>query len=93
MQRIDEAVDVRDLNDSKWMYLKGCLFLGILIVSTALILIYSFSWRVLILLCLVIWSAARVYYFMFYVIEKYVDRTFRFSGILSFIAYVMRRKT
>ena len=71
---------------------QGCLFLGILIVSTALILIYSFSWRVLILLCLVIWSAARVYYFMFYVIEKYVDPTFKFSGILSFLLYVMRRK-
>jgi len=82
---------VRDLNDSKWMYLKGCLFLGILIASTALILIYSFSWRVLILLCLLIWSAARVYYFMFYVIEKYVDPTYKFSGILSFIMYVIRR--
>ena len=66
--------------------------MGILIASTALILIYSFNWRVLLLLCLVIWSAARVYYFMFYVIEKYVDPTFKFSGILSFIAYVMRRK-
>jgi len=47
---------------------------------------------VLILLCLVIWSAARVYYFMFYVIEKYVDPTFKFSGILSFLMYVMRRR-
>ncbi len=86
------AANVKNLNDSKWMYLKGCLFLGILMASTALILLYSFSWRVLILLCLVIWSAARVYYFMFYVIEKYVDPTYKFSGILSFVMYVMRRK-
>ncbi len=83
---------MRDLDDSKWMYLKGCLFLGILLSSTALILIYSFSWRVLILLCLAIWSAVRVYYFMFYVIEKYVDPSFKFSGILSFIMYVIRRR-
>jgi hypothetical protein len=80
-----------DLKDTKLIYLKGLLFFAILIVSVALILIESFSWKCAALLCLVVWSAARFYYFLFYVIEKYVDPTYKFSGILSFILYITGR--
>jgi hypothetical protein len=75
----------------KLIYLKGCLFLAVLIVSVVLVLIDSFSWKTLLLLCLIVWSSARLYYFMFYVIEKYVDPTYKFSGILSFIKYLIDR--
>ncbi|MHC4741544.1 MAG: hypothetical protein ACYS8Z_06525, partial [Planctomycetota bacterium] len=71
--------------------LKAFLFLTVLIISAFLILIESFSWKKLGLLCLAIWSATRLYYFMFYVIEKYVDPAFKFSGVLSFIAYVFKK--
>lgn len=37
-----------------------------------------------VLLALSIWGFCRAYYFAFYVIEKYVDPEFRFSGLLSF---------
>lgn len=80
-----------DLKNARWIYLKGFLFLGILIVSVALILIDQFNWKLLALLYLAVWSSARFYYFMFYVIEKYVDPTYKFSGILSFIHYLCRR--
>ena len=79
-----------DLKDSKLMYLKGFLFLSTLVVSITLILLETFSYKLVLLLCLVVWSAARLYYFMFYVIEKYIDPTFKFSGILSFIKYLMK---
>jgi hypothetical protein len=75
-----------------WVYLKGGLFFLILVLSSGLILLLG-DWklRILPLLC-VIWSAARLYYFMFYVIEKYVDPGFRFAGLFSFLRYLMRRK-
>ncbi|NLH17855.1 MAG: hypothetical protein GX455_14860 [Phycisphaerae bacterium] len=79
-----------DLKSAKWIYLKGFLFLGILILSVALILIDNFSWKLLGLLALAVWSSARLYYFMFYVIEKYVDPNYKFSGILSFVDYLFR---
>jgi hypothetical protein len=47
------------------------------------------DWKVAGLLALVIWASARLYYFMFYVIEKYVDETYTFSGIWSFVKYVV----
>ena len=43
------------------------------------------------LLCLVIWSFCRLYYFAFYVIEKYTDPAYRFAGLWSFFQYLMRR--
>ena len=47
------------------------------------------SWRVALLLGLAIWTSARLYYFMFYVIEKYVDSEFRFSSIYSFVKHML----
>ncbi|MEN6575555.1 MAG: hypothetical protein ABFD90_04365 [Phycisphaerales bacterium] len=44
------------------------------------------------LLLLMIWASARAYYFAFYVVEKYVDPQYRFSGLISFFRYVLRRK-
>jgi hypothetical protein len=83
---------VKDLKDSRLMYFKGFLFLAILISSVLVILIENFSWKVIILLGLVIWSSARLYYLMFYVIEKYVDPTYKFSGIIAFIKYLVKKK-
>ena len=81
-----------DLKQPRWIYLKGLLFLVVLAVSVLSILVENFSWKVVILLGLVIWSAARLYYLMFYVIEKYVDPTYRFSGIIAFMKYLGKRK-
>jgi uncharacterized RDD family membrane protein YckC len=81
-----------DLKRPRLMYLKGWLLLAILVISSAVILNETRDWRIALLLAVVIWSAARFYYFMFYVIEKYVDPGYRFAGILSFLRYLLRRK-
>jgi hypothetical protein len=81
-----------DLRRPSLMYLKASLLALISIVSCALILIECPRWYVAGLLALAIWSAARVYYFMFYVIERYVDPTFKFAGVGSFLRYVLRRR-
>jgi hypothetical protein len=44
------------------------------------------------LLGICIWSFCRAYYFAFYVIEKYVDSSFRFSGLWAFFLYLLREK-
>jgi hypothetical protein len=44
------------------------------------------------LLAVSIWAFCRAYYFAFYVIEKYVDPGYRFSGLLSFVRYLVRKK-
>ena len=74
------------------MYLKAALFLVIGTVSAALLLAESFSWKTALLIGLLIWSFCRAYYFAFYVLERYVDPGFKFSGLGSLLAYLWRRK-
>jgi hypothetical protein len=43
--------------------------------------------KVAFLLLVAVWSFARFYYFAFYVIEHYVDSSYRFAGLGSFVVY------
>ncbi len=81
-----------DLKDPRWIYLKGFLFLVGAALSSALILAELPTWRNAGLLALALWCACRSYYFAFYVIERYVDREFRFSSLFSFAQYLWRRR-
>jgi hypothetical protein len=79
---------MRDLHSTKAMWLKGGLFLIIGLLSAAMLLIESGSWRTAALLVLCVWGFCRAYYFAFYVIERWVDPQFKFSGLASFLVYV-----
>lgn len=81
-----------DLRDAKWMFLKAFLFGVIGVFSVVGILLEHPNWREALLLALAIWSFCRLYYFAFYVIEKYIDAKFRFAGIGSVLHYLLRRK-
>jgi hypothetical protein len=73
------------------MYLKAALLLLILLFSSGLLLSNMPTWRTGVLLVLVVWASARLYYFMFYVIERYIDSSYRFSGVVSALAYLLGR--
>jgi hypothetical protein len=81
-----------DLRDARLIYLKGFLFLVSGILAVAGLLIESPTVRTAFLLGIAIWSFCRLYYFMFYVIEKYVDGSYRFAGIHSFLLYLLRKR-
>ena len=84
---------MKDLSDPKWICLKGFLFLLIGILSAALVLFVMPTLRVAALLALMTWGFCRAYYFAFYVIEKYVDARYRFSGLGSFVKYWFTRRS
>jgi len=83
---------MRDLTNSRHMMLKAALFGVIGLGSAGLLLVESLSLRTATLLVLTIWSFCRLYYFAFYVIEKYIDPTFRFSGVFAALRYLARGK-
>jgi hypothetical protein len=78
---------MKDLTDPRWIKLKGILFLVIAGLSTALLLMENHTLKTGFLLAVAIWCSCRFYYFAFYVIEHYVDPTYRFSGLWSFAVY------
>lgn len=81
-----------DLPDGKSIGFKGFLFLcGALLASAGVILEHP-TVKTVLLLAIAIWCSARFYYFMFYVIEHYVDGNYKFSGICSFLAYLFRKR-
>ncbi len=82
---------MRDLQSHRWMWIKAALFLVIGAISCALIILEIPEWRVAALLALAIWSFCRAYYFAFYVIEKYIDPSYRFSGIISALRHLLKR--
>ncbi len=83
---------MRDLQSPRLIWVKAGLFLLIGLFSSALILAELPELRVLVLLILAIWSFCRAYYFAFYVIEHYLDPSFRFSGLISALRYLWKRR-
>ena len=78
---------------SKWLIVaKGLLFLCLAISATALILLENASVRVAALLVILVWSGCRFYYFLFYVLEKYVDPSLRHVGILALMRALGRKR-
>ncbi len=81
-----------DLKNPKLIYLKAALFLLIGLMSAGLLLLERPQWKTAVLLVLAVWAFARLYYFMFHVIEHYVDSAYRFAGVFSFLAYLFRKR-
>ena len=77
-----------DITSPVLIHPKGWLFLAILIFSIALLLFQLASWESVLLLILVVWSSARFYYYLFYVIENYIDPEYKFSGVLSALRFM-----
>lgn len=81
-----------DLKDTRLILLKGWLFLLAGLVAAGVLLFENLSLRTAFLLFTAIWSFCRFYYFAFYVIEKYVDSSFKFSSLWAFLLYLVKRR-
>jgi len=83
---------MKDLTSAKLIKTKGILFLLLGLLSAGLLFFGSPTPQTGVLLVIAIWSFCRFYYFAFYVIEHYVDRGYRSSGLLSFALYISQKK-
>ncbi|HEY3762249.1 MAG TPA: hypothetical protein VGN23_10935 [Verrucomicrobiae bacterium] len=83
---------MKDLTNPFWIKLKGVLFLLIGIGAAVLIFLDEPDIKTGVLLVITIWSFCRFYYFAFYVIEKYVDPGYKFSGLISFAKYLISKR-
>lgn len=83
---------MKNVENPKLMWLKASLLLLIGSSSACLLFLTMLSLRTGLLLALAIWAFCRTYYFAFYVIEHYVDSSYRFSGLFSFVSYVLRKR-
>ncbi len=82
-----------DLQSPSAMYLKAVLFLVAGTVCAIALLVELPSLRTVFLISILVWSFCRLYYFLFYVIERYIDPTYRFDGIFSALRFLAIRKS
>ena len=80
-----------DIKNPAILWTKGLLFLAIGLMASALLVLEAPSAKVVLLLCLSVWAFCRSYYFAFYVIQHYVDPSYRFAGLFSFLQYALRK--
>ena len=81
-----------DITNPKLLWAKGLLFLVLALGASLLLVLEAASFKVAVLLAVAVWAFCRSYYFAFYVIERYVDPTYRFAGLIDFARYALRRR-
>ena len=81
----------RDITNTKLLYAKAFLLLVTGVLASLLLMLEIRTLKAAFLLVIAVWSFARCYYFAFYVIERYVDPSYRFSGLWSFACYMLNR--
>jgi hypothetical protein len=81
-----------DLRQPLLIKAKGLMFLLAGIMAAAMIILENPSWQMAGLLALAVWCFCRFYYFAFYVIEHYVDPSYKFAGLWSFASYMVSRQ-
>lgn len=82
---------MKELIGARSIQWKGMLFLLLGSVAAVLLVLEHPTWKVAGLLALTVWCFCRFYYFAFYVIERYVDPSYKFSGLGSFVSYLFRQ--
>jgi len=80
---------MKQLTNPLLIQAKGLLFLLLGTTCAVLLLLKNPSAQCALLLAICIWSFCRFYYFAFYVLERYVDPRFRFSGLASLVTFLI----
>jgi hypothetical protein len=83
---------MKDLISPGWIRVKGLLFLVVGLLASVLLVLERPSVKVTLLLAIAIWCFCRFYYFAFYVLERYVNPTFRYSGLGSLISHLVSNR-
>ena len=73
------------------LYLKGFLLFLTGFISSLLLVLLNLNFKTIVLLLLAIWGFCRAYYFAFYVIQHYVDPNYKFSGLIDFAKYSLKK--
>jgi hypothetical protein len=89
VRQTNQVTLMSDLTRPALIKVKAALFLLLGISAGSLLIVQHPTWKTVALLLITIWSFCRLYYFAFYVIHRYIDPSYRFSGIGSAIRHFL----
>jgi hypothetical protein len=81
---------MRDITNPALLYTKAALFLVLGAGAAALLIARSPSLVTALLVAICVWAFARSYYFLFYVLERYVDPSMRYAGLWAMLVRIVR---
>jgi len=81
-----------DITSSWLIHTKGILFLVAGVMAAGLILLEVPTLKVAALLLIVIWAFCRFYYYLFYVLERYLGHEKRFAGVFDALCGLFRTR-
>lgn len=80
------------MTSSRVMLLKAILFLILGAIAAVWLFAAQPHGTTAVLIAILAWASARLYYFAFYVVTAYVDPTYRFSGIVAALLHTARHR-
>jgi hypothetical protein len=84
---------MRELSSKRLIVAKGLMFLVLAGMAATLLLLEAPSLRVALLLAILAWASCRFYYFLFYVLQHYVDPELRYAGLIALLVRVSRTRS
>jgi hypothetical protein len=82
---------MRDIQSPWLIHAKGALFILLGLISSALLIAESPTLKNILLLVITIWAFCRFYYYLFYVLEKYLGSEKKFAGVWDALSYLWRQ--
>ena len=79
-----------DITNRRLMHLKGFLFLLLGLMGAGVLYAQSQNLRTLLLLLITVWAFCRFYYYLFYVLERYLGRGRKYAGIWDALKFLAR---
>lgn len=80
---------MKTITNPRVLYLKAALFVIAGTAAGGLVVVRQPALMTVLLLVITVWAFCRAYYFVFYVIEHYIDPSYRFSGVVAFMRYLL----
>ena len=80
-----------DIQDPRLIHTKGVLFVCLGVMSAVLLIAELPTLKTVALLTVTIWAFCRFYYYLFYVLEKYLGREKRFAGVFDALRFLLSR--
>ena len=83
--------NVRNITSPRLLVAKAALFVLLGLGAVAILIAATPRLSTVLLIAITVWAFARAYYFAFYVIEHYIDRSYKFAGLWSAVVFLARR--
>jgi hypothetical protein len=79
-----------DLKSARLIHLNGWLFLLLGLLASAGLLLESPHFKTVVLLAAAIWAFCRFYYYLFYVLERYLGKDRPYAGIVDALRFILK---